>query len=189
VEQYFADLASVIAGVEITDAAGQSLSREAGCERVQAVAHAAHDRGNKIMLIGNGGSAAIASHLATDFARTVGLRAQSLNDPAILTCLGNDFGYDSVFAKQMEFHAREGDLLIAISSSGRSQNILSAVAGARAGRCGVVTFSGFAPDNALRRSGDVNYYVASSAYGFVEIAHLALCHAIIDLDPRARRAR
>ncbi len=180
-EQYFGRLAGLIAGVALTDAQGMALSLDEGCGRVQTFARTAHDRGNKVMLIGNGGSAAIASHLANDFARTAGLRAQAFNDATALTCFGNDFGYERVFSGQLEFHARAGDVLIAISSSGRSPNILEGVACARARNCAVITFSGFAPDNPLRGSGDINYYVRSNEYGLVEVSHLALCHAIIDL--------
>ena len=84
------------------------------------------------MFVGNGGSAGIASHLAIDFSKNGGMRAMAFNDPSALTCLGNDLGYENVFAKQIEFHGRAGDLLIAISSSGRSPNILNAVKAARA---------------------------------------------------------
>ena len=110
------------------------------------------------------------------------MRALAFNDASALTCLGNDLGYQNVFAKQLEFHAHAGDLLIAISSSGCSPNILAAVAAARTANVGVVTFSGFGRDNELRRAGDLNFYVRSSEYGFVEVAHLSLCHAILDLD-------
>lgn len=79
----------------------------------------------------------------------------------MLTCLGNDLGYEQIFAKQIELHARPDDLVIAISSSGRSANILNAVKAARTAKCEVVTFSGFAPDNPLRSLGDINFYVAS----------------------------
>jgi D-sedoheptulose 7-phosphate isomerase len=141
-----------------------------------------HDAGNKIIFIGNGGSAGIASHLAIDFSKNGGLRSLAFNDPSALTCLGNDLGYENVFAKQLDFHARPGDLLIAISSSGRSPNILGAVKMARTRDCKVTTFSGFTEENELRRTGDVNFYVRSREYGFVEIAHLALCHAVLDID-------
>ena len=188
-DRYFGALAGLIAGAAVSDANGQVLSLQQGCERIQAKVRTAHDRGNKVMLIGNGGSAAISSHLANDFVRTAGLRAQAFNDSAALTCFGNDFGYETVFARQLEFHAHAGDVLIAISSSGRSPNILAAVASARSRGCDVITFSGFAADNPLRRSGDINYYVGSSEYGLVEIAHLALCHAIIDLAKDGGSAR
>jgi len=85
-----------------------------------------------------------------------------------------------VFEKPVEMFADEGDVLIAISSSGRSSNILAAVDRARQKACAIVTLSGFDSDNPLRRKGDVNFYVPSHSYGFVEISHLVLCHYIAD---------
>jgi D-sedoheptulose 7-phosphate isomerase len=151
---------------------------------VRQAAHETHDAGNKIIFVGNGGSAGIASHLAIDFSKNGGLRALAFNDASALTCLGNDLGYENVFAKQLDFHARSGDMLIAISSSGRSPNILEAVKVARGRDCKVVTYSGFTEDNELRQAGDVNFYVRANKneYGFVEVAHLALCHAVLDID-------
>jgi D-sedoheptulose 7-phosphate isomerase len=180
--RYFETLSRLISSTEATDRAGTRLPLEAAFDRVAGAAHAAHDGDNKIMFIGNGGSAGIASHLAIDFSKNGGLRALAFNDPSALTCLGNDLGYQNVFACQLDFHARAGDLLVAISSSGRSPNILAAVATARKRQVGVVTFSGFEEGNELRRAGDVNFYVRSGEYGFVEVAHLSLCHAILDLD-------
>ena len=182
VETYFETLAGLIRDTEVTDREARTLALDSAFERVGDAAHAAHDSGNKLIFIGNGGSAGIASHLAIDFSKNGGLRSLAFNDPSALTCLGNDLGYENVFAKQLDFHARPGDLLVAISSSGRSPNILSAVAKARERECHVVTFSGFGEDNDLRRTGDVNFYVRSREYGFVEVAHLSLCHAVLDLD-------
>ncbi len=99
-----------------------------------------------------------------------------------LTALGNDLGYENVFAKQIEYHATSGDMVIAISSSGKSPNILAGVATARQRDCEIVTFSGFTETNDLRKAGDVNFYVRAMEYGFVEVAHLSICHAILDLD-------
>ena len=180
--RYFTMLAELLHGAQVTDRTAKSMPLAEGCERMRSAAHEAHRAGNKIIFIGNGGSAGIASHLAIDFSKNGGLRSLAFNDASALTCLGNDLGYDNVFAKQLDFHARPGDLLIAISSSGKSPNILNAVKAARARDCGVVTFSGFAEDNDLRKSGDVNFYVGSCEYGFVEVAHLALCHAVLDID-------
>jgi D-sedoheptulose 7-phosphate isomerase len=145
-------------------------------------ARRAHATGNTVIFVGNGGSAGIASHMAVDFMRNGGIRALAFNDGVALTCLGNDLGYENVFAKQIEMYGRAGDLLVAISSSGRSPNILKAVAAARRHRATVLTLSGFDADNPLRRLGDVNLYVPSQAYGFVEISHLALIHAIGDFS-------
>ena len=107
--------------------------------------------------------------------------ALAFNDGAALTCLGNDLGYEQVFARQIELHAHKGDLLVAISSSGASSNILNAVKSAQKCACKVFTMSGFSGDNALRSMGDINLYVPSTEYGFVEIAHLCLGHAMLDI--------
>jgi len=180
--KYFATLADALRGAEVTDRASKKLPLDEGCEWVRKAAHETHDSGSTIIFVGNGGSAGIASHLAIDFSKNGGLRSLAFNDPSALTCLGNDLGYENVFAKQLDFHARAGDLLVAISSSGRSPNILNAVKMARSRDCKVVTYSGFTEENDLRKTGDVNFYVHSREYGFVEVAHLTLCHAVLDID-------
>ena len=177
---YLDTLARATAQTQAT-ADGQSLPVEAAVDQAIEKAKAAHDAGNKIMIIGNGGSAGIASHTAIDFSKNASLRTLAFNDSSALTCLGNDFGYEHVFAKQIEFHGRPGDVLIAISSSGQSPNILNAVVAARAAKISVLTFSGFKPDNPLRSSGDLNFSVPAAEYGFVEIAHQTLLHAMLDL--------
>lgn len=178
---YFAAVDALGRGVAIADGSGRSLPPDAAIDRFVAQARQAHARGNTLFFIGNGGSAAIASHMAIDYSKNGGMRALALNDGAALTCLGNDLGYENVFARQLDLHARSGDVLIAISSSGRSPNILNAVDTARERGCFILTLSGFRPDNPLRTLGDLNLYVASERYGFVEIAHLTLCHAMLDL--------
>lgn len=180
--RYFGTLGDAIRGAEVTDRSSKKMALEEACDWMRTTAHEAHDAGNKIIFVGNGGSASIASHMAIDFSKNGGLRALAFNDAAALTCLGNDLGYENVFAKQLDFHARAGDFVIAISSSGRSANILGAVKMARSRDCKIATFSGFTAENELRRSGDINFYVHAREYGFVEVAHLALCHAVLDID-------
>lgn len=134
----------------------------------------------RLLFIGNGGSAAIASHMANDFQKNGGMSSLAFNDGAALTCVGNDFGFAHVFEKQLIAHAQSGDCLIAISSSGQSPNILRAVQAVKAGsHIPVVTFTGFSDDNALCALGDKNYHVASKDYGIVESAHLAMLHATL----------
>lgn len=178
---YFMHLSNTLGLTEVQDQAGQLLPLDIAIQRVIDQAVGAHQAGKKILIIGNGGSAGIASHSAIDYSKNGGLRCLALNDGAALTCLGNDYGYEYVFAKQIEFHGQAGDLLFAISSSGKSPNILRAVETARARDISVVTFSGFEPGNPLRQVGDINFYVPSSEYGFVEISHQTLLHAIVDL--------
>lgn len=181
VQAYFATLTSHLEHTVATLGAGVPAAVADAMATVIERARAAHAAGGKLLFVGNGGSSTIASHLAIDYTKEGTLPALTLSDGAALTCLGNDLGYEQVFAYQIRAHGRPSDLLFAISSSGRSPNILNAVAAARDQGMGVVTLSGFAPDNALRQSGDVNFYVASDQYGMVEISHLAICHAILDL--------
>lgn len=179
---YLTTLARMTDRAEARDDRGVAMELGDAFDWATQTVRATHDAGNKVMFIGNGGSAGIASHAAIDYTKNGGIRATAFNDGMALTCLGNDLGYESVFAKQIEMHARPGDLLVAISSSGQSANILRGVVAARAAGCSVLTLSGFKPDNPLRRLGDVNLYVPSAEYGFVEISHLALIHAILDLE-------
>jgi len=178
--RYFATLTGCLDQTAVSTAGGGALDMSEAVNQVIARACQAHAAGNKLIFIGNGGSAAIASHMATDYSKNGNVRSLALNDSSMLTCLGNDLGYDQVFAKQMELHARADDVVIAISSSGRSANILNAVKAARAAQCYVVTLSGFSADNPLRRLGDINFYLDSDRYGFVEIGHLTICHAVLD---------
>ena len=179
-QSYFVTLSDLLCQVEVTSQSGQRVEFADAATELMERARATHAAGNKLIFVGNGGSAAIASHMATDYSKNGGVRSLALNDASMLTCLGNDLGYDRVFAKQLELHARRGDLVIAISSSGRSANILNAVDAAAAAGCTIVTMSGFTPDNPLRRKGEWNFYVASDRYGFVEIGHLTICHAVLD---------
>lgn len=179
-DRYFSTLGTLGPATQATTADGSALPLTEAFAWVNDTARDAHAAGNTVMFVGNGGSAGIAGHMATDFSKVGGVRAVTFNDTSSLTCLGNDLGYDQVFAQPVAMHGRPGDLLVAISSSGRSANILSAVKAARAKKCKVLTLSGFAPDNPLRALGDVNLYVPASAYGFVEITHLALLHAVLD---------
>ena len=134
----------------------------------------------KIILVGNGGSSAIAEHMAIDLSKNAGLRAIAISGTPMLTTFANDFGYDKVYQKGVETFADRGDVLIAISSGGTSKNILNTVAAARAKKMKVITFSGFGADNPLRQSGDINIWVDSRAFGYVEMVHNLLIHYIND---------
>lgn len=134
----------------------------------------------RLYFIGNGGSAAIAIHMTNDFFKNGGICTHSLHDPALMTCLANDFGYEYVFSKQLELLSQTGDVLTAISSSGNSRNIINAVEVAKGKGCIIVTLSGFKEDNCLRRMGDVNLYVPSMEYGVVETIHNMILQQVVD---------
>ena len=181
-KDYFETLKNLQNSIVAIDNNGNSIEIYEAIEQVAELAVAqAESNKKKIMFIGNGASAAISSHMATDYWKNGGLRAVAFNDSSLLTCISNDYGYIHVFEKPIEMFADEGDILFAISSSGKSENILRGVSAARNRNCKVVTFSGFAEDNPLRGMGDYNFYVPSGGYGPVEILHLAICHCIIDV--------
>lgn len=186
---FLAELASAGQRVRVTVLQNQELGLEEGLGRAVALVEGACLNGNKAMFIGNGGSAAIASHQAVDYWKSGGLTALAFNDSSLLTSVSNDCGYERVFVTPIEHFARPGDLLVAISSSGRSPNILLGVDAARQIGCRIMTLSGFDDANGLRRKGDLNFYVPSHSYGVVEITHLTLLHAILEGSILGRRGQ
>ena len=187
IDSYFDELNHLCVETSVIDLAGRVMTMEDGFDWFVRRIRALKTDSNAAYFIGNGGSASIASHQAIDYANNCGVRALSLNDAAALTCFSNDYGYADVYRRQLEIHGRDGDMLVAISSSGQSDNILNAVQAARDKGMYVTTFSGFRPDNPLRRTGDVNFHVDSDRYGFVELAHLSLIHAILDIHGASMR--
>ena len=134
----------------------------------------------KIILVGNGGSAAIASHVSVDFTKTAKIRAINFNEADLLTCFGNDYGYENWVAEALKAYADEGDLVILISSSGKSPNIINAAKTAKSMDLQLITFSGFAAKNTLRGMGDLNFWVDSRSYNIVEMAHHVWLVAMVD---------
>lgn len=139
--------------------------------------------GRKVMIAGNGGSAAIASHCAVDFTKNARIRCITFSDVGLVTCFSNDYGYEKWLEKALEFYADDGDVSILISSSGKSHNMVKAAEYAIRRKLKLVTFTGFAVDNPLRALGSLNFWVNSYAYNVVEMTHhiwlLAVCDLII----------
>jgi D-sedoheptulose 7-phosphate isomerase len=181
-KSYADNLSNCVSNCVVTDEANELIPLDAGILQLGKLAKKTHAVGHKIIFIGNGGSAAICSHMAIDYSKNGGMRALAFNDGAFLTCLGNDFGYESVFTKQVEFHGQPGDLLVAISSSGQSKNIIEATKQAKLQKMFVVTLTGFERTNPLRLSGHLNFYLENENYGFVEVGHLTLLHAALDIE-------
>ena len=178
---YYEHLISMMKAILVTAGSGEVMKLEEGIERVCGLIMDQSGKGKKLMFVGNGASASIASHMSTDYWKNGGIRAVAFNDSSLLTCISNDYGYKHVFEKPIEMFADSGDILFAISSSGKSENILRGVQAAKNKGCKVVTLSGFKDDNSLRSSGDFNFFVPSMGYGPVEITHLSVCHCIIDV--------
>lgn len=138
-------------------------------------------KNGKVYVIGNGGSAGIASHFANDLLKTLKIPSLTLVDSNTLTCFSNDFGFEYVYSKPLETLAKKEDLLVAISSSGKSQNIINAVKMAKEKQMKSVTLSGFSNSNPLKILGDLNFWINKEDYGLVEVSHFFILHSVIDL--------
>jgi D-sedoheptulose 7-phosphate isomerase len=134
----------------------------------------------KIIIAGNGASAAIASHVAVDLTKAAGIRAINFNEADLITCLANDYGYEHWIEKALDFYADPKDVVILISSSGQSANIVNAALKAKAMGLALITLSGFREDNSLKKLGDINCWVNSSQYNVVETVHQAWLLAVVD---------
>jgi D-sedoheptulose 7-phosphate isomerase len=136
--------------------------------------------GKKIIVVGNGGSAAMASHVAVDLTKAAGCRAVTFNEADLLTCFANDYGYESWVERALNFYADKGDVVILISSSGTSKNIVNGAIWAKKHNLSVITLSGFNEDNPLRKLGDINLWVDSKGYNIIEMAHHIWLVSIVD---------
>ena len=171
-------------GVVTTDALGLGI-RQAGA--IHGALDALRKPGVSAHLIGNGGSLSIASHMTVDLQTQAGVSAACLSDCAMLSAIGNDEGFERVFTAWLEQGFDNDDVLVAMSCSGRSQNVLSAIEYVRGFRgATIITMSGFDGDNPLRSAGHINFYVPSRSYGAVQLAHFALLHGICDALAAAR---
>ena len=137
----------------------------------------------KIIFVGNGGSAAMASHCAVDFTKNANVRAINFNESDLITCLSNDYGYENWVSSALEMYADDGDHVVLISSSGNSKNMINAAISAKKKGLYLTTFTGFSEDNPLKKEGNSNFWVNSNAYNIVEMTHhiwiLSICDLLI----------
>ena len=179
-DDYVAAIGSCLRHVAMTDRQGRAMSAAEGFRRWVDLTHEVHGRGQNIFVVGNGASAAMASHFAADACKNGGLRIQAFNDGPLLTCTGNDLAFDQIFALPLSRFGRSGDMLITISSSGASPNIVSALERAAAMGLRIVTVSGKRSDNPSRAFGDLNVYMPCDRYGWIESGHHVVLHYWLD---------
>jgi D-sedoheptulose 7-phosphate isomerase len=177
---YLDALTKILSQIEVTSNLEEPFSIDEGTQKVIDQIISIKFSNKKIMVIGNGGSAAIASHMHNDLCKSVNTRAMVFYEPPLLTAFSNDLSYTVAFENLINLWADNGDMLIAISSSGQSENILRAAKMASVKGSTVVTLSGFKSDNPLRYMGCVNFYVPSCEYGFVELIHSVIAHYLSD---------
>lgn len=140
-------------------------------------------RNGKILIFGNGGSAAISSHVSVDLTKNAKIRAVNFNESDLITCFSNDYGYERWIEKAVDFYADKKDILVLISSSGKSKNMLNACQAARRKKIKTISFTGHTKNNPLSKIADVSLWIDSKAYNFVENTHqiwlLTICDLII----------
>jgi len=155
-----------------------------GVERLGALLIDCWREGGKALIAGNGGSAADSMHFAEELVvrfrkNRQALGALALCDPTVLTCAGNDFGFESVFSRQVEALGRPGDVLIVLSTSGNSANLVRAAAAAHAGRLRTAALLG-GDGGRLRGACDVELVVPSDSTARVQEVHKVIYHAVCD---------
>ncbi len=185
--------ASVSAALRELSALAAKLADELGdpVERAGRMIVESMRSGGKLLACGNGGSAADAQHFVAELLGHMSRERQSLPavtlsvDPSAMTAIGNDYGYEYVFSRQVEGLGRRGDVLLAISTSGRSANVLHAIEAARSKRMGVIVLSGKGGDPTLEEC-DVCFHIPSPSTQRVQELHMAVLHAICEyIDDQA----
>lgn len=175
-----AKLQSLTASAEFTNGQEQLIPYGDGVHDSLELLKEARERRASVFLVGNGGSAAVVSHILTDFINVAKVRAITLHETSLVTCMSNDYGYENVYSRPLATLAQANDLLIAVSSSGQSKNICNTADCMQEIGGKVITLSGFDKDNPLRRMGEVNFWLNSSDYGLVEIGHMFFLHYLSD---------
>ncbi len=139
-----------------------------------------NNKNNKIFIFGNGASASIASHVSVDMTKILKFRSYNFNEANLITCFSNDYGYENWISNTINAYSNSGDLVILISSSGKSKNILNAGKLSNKKKLNLITFSGFSKDNPLKKLGKINIWVNSKIYNIIETTHQTILLSIID---------
>lgn len=134
----------------------------------------------KVLIFGNGGSAAIANHFTIDIIKNTEIRCVNFNEASTITCLSNDFGYENWVKKSIEYNSDKGDVVIIISSSGESKNMINACKYAKKKKLPLITLTGFKKENSVSKLGLINFWVDSKIYNHVENTHQFLLLTVVD---------
>lgn len=186
-KQNIKEINTLLDSLSVTDNSNEELDSETGFTRWQEMSTRLRKDNGCIFLVGNGASASMASHFATDIAKNGGIRTQIFTDPSLITALGNDLSFEEIYAEPLRWHMKKGDMLVAISSSGNSPNIVRAVKTAKSLGGTVITISAMTADNAIRQKGDLNFYIPAVTYGMAETGHAAILHYWMDVVEKNRK--
>ena len=136
---------------------------------------------NTVYIAGNGGSASIASHVSVDFVKVAKVKSSTFNNSNLITCFANDYGHENWIKEAIKAYCFNNDLLILISSSGKSLKILNAAKYCKNSNIDLITLSGFNRDNELSKLGKVNFHVDSKNYNYIEMTHHIILLSIVDI--------
>jgi len=179
-EQNASKLYNTLQQIIVKNFTGDEIDHDKGFLQWRKLAFKARTKGNTLFFIGNGASASMASHFAADVAKNARIRTYVFTDPALITALANDIRYEEVYAEPIRWYMQKGDMLIAISSSGNSPNVVNAVKAAKQSGGTVITLSAMSPDNSICKMGTINFYIPAQTYGMAETAHAAILHFWMD---------
>ena len=149
-------------------------------QSVQLIQRSIHNK-SKVYIVGNGGSASIASHVSVDFAKVAGVPSSTFNNSNLITCFANDYGYKNWVVEALKAYINKNDLMILISSSGTSKNIVNAAQYCKDNNIDLITLSGFTKDNPLSTLGNVNFHIESTEYNYIEMSHHIILLALVDI--------
>lgn len=141
-----------------------------------------NNKKNKIILFGNGGSASICNHVSVDLSKNARVKATTFNEANLITCLSNDYGHDNWMKEALKIHCEKKDLVVFVSSSGNSKNIVNAAKWCKKNNIKIITFTGFSKNNLLNKinKNGISFWVNSKAYNHVEMCHLYLLLSTVD---------
>ena len=180
-QQNINDLCNLLEDLSVQDSQGINLEVDEAFSRVTELTFRVKSKGGTIYFIGNGASASMASHFSADMAKSGGVRTMVFTDPSLITAVANDVSYEDVYAEPLKWYMKSKDMVVAISSSGNSPNIVRALHQAKETGGTVITISAMKGENAIRKLGDLNFHVPANTYGFAETAHAAILHFWMDL--------
>jgi len=163
-----------------SDADSQPLDIDSAFDRWTDWTVQIREKKRTIFLIGNGASASMASHVAADLAKNAHVHTEVFTDLALITAIANDLSFQEIFSEPLKRRLVPGDMLVAISSSGRSANIIQAVQTTKILGGKVITLSAMQRNNPLHSLGDLNFYIPAPSYGMAETCHAAILHYWID---------
>ena len=179
--QHVETITGLLRAVMCSDREGRPVDIQSAFEQWQAATVRLRECRGTIFLVGNGASASMASHMAADLAKNAHLHTEVFSDVSLITAISNDLGYDQVFAEPLARRCNPCDMLVAISSSGRSPNVLAAVKVANEHGLTVVSLTAMAAENPLRRAGTLNLYVQATTYSAAESCHATILHHWMDM--------